>query len=108
MENERTRYAAGQCFNDRGIGMKKITIDITDAKSTRVDDAIAGLFPIPSIVDPGWKAKEGEEPPMIPEYTKEEWKVENVKRYLIRQLARYEQMIETKKIKYKEEKDLDK
>jgi len=93
------------CFKE-GVEMKKLTIDISDIKNTRLEDAIAELFPIPAIVDPNWKEKEGEPPPMIPKFTKKEWLKEYTIRYLIRQLARYDKITGNKKVIYKEEKNL--
>ena len=80
--------------------MAVISFTISDAKVARVADALSGLYPIPTIPDP--------ENPMhfIPEFTKNQWAKECVRRWIIKQVARWEQSQAQKAIVYNEDNEL--
>lgn len=72
--------------------MATIVFTIDNGKIQRIKDALAGLYPIP-----------GGENPL---FTKTEWAKECPRRWLIKQVARYEQRIAMDEIPYNEEDDL--
>jgi len=82
--------------------MATIQFTITDEKVQRVKNAIAGLYPIPLIEDPENPGK------FIPEFTKGQWAKEGVRRWLIRQVQRWETVsaVETAKENVVYEDDL--
>ena len=62
----------------------KITFTIENGKAVRLKNALCGLFPVPQITDPKDDDK------MIPEFTEAQWAKECVRRYLIKQVSRWE------------------
>ena len=80
--------------------MATISFTIDNGKIERIKDALAGLHTIPSIEDP-------ENPGQyIPEFTTTQWAKECTRRWIIKQVARYEQKIAKEAILYNEENDL--
>lgn len=80
--------------------MAQIIFNIDNGKIQRIKDALAGLYPIPEIEDP---ENPGE---FIPEFTKSQWAKECVRRWMIRQVARFEQKKNRDAVVYNEEDDL--
>jgi hypothetical protein len=80
--------------------MVQITFTIDDAKIDRVKNALVGFYPIPIIQDP--------ENPMgqIPQFTENQWAKECVRRWIIKQVAQWEQLQAQKTITYNEEDGL--
>ena len=64
--------------------MATITMTIPDPSVQRVLDAIAGIYPIPQIPDPGDPLN------TIDEFTKTQWAKEHLKRHIRKVVARYE------------------
>ncbi len=81
--------------------MAQIIFTIDNGKIQRIKDALAGLYPIPQI-------NEGteDEPDMQPEFTKSEWAKECTRRWIIRQVARFEYKTTIDAVVYNEEDDL--
>ncbi len=65
--------------------MAQVTFTIPDDQVDRVKEAIIGLFPIPTVID-----EETEE--TIPEFTPAEWLKEKIRRWIIQQVHRYEEV----------------
>jgi len=80
--------------------MATITYTIADAKIGRVADALAGLYPIPLIPDPQQPGQQ------IPQFTKNQWAKECIRRWVIKQVARWKQITDQAAIQYNEENDL--
>ena len=72
--------------------MAQITFTIADAKIDRIKNALAGLYPIPMTDDI----------PPVPQFTKTQWAKECVRRWIIKQVARWEQAEAQKNIAYNE------
>jgi len=81
--------------------MPRISFDITDEKLKKFETAMAGLYPIPS-VNNGTE----EEPDMRPKFTDSQWAKECLRRWVVRQVARYEQKTAIDAIAYSEDNDL--
>lgn len=75
--------------------MATITFTIDNGKIDRIKDALAGLHPIPGSDGPG-----------DPEFTKAECAKECARRWIIRQVARWEQKVAREACVYNEEDDL--
>ena len=80
--------------------MATITFNIENGRIERIKDSLAGLYPIPTIDDP---ENEGE---TIPEFTENQWAKECVRRWMIKQVARWEQKVAKEAIAYTEEDNL--
>jgi hypothetical protein len=80
--------------------MATITYTIADAKIGRVADALAGLYPIPLIQDPNDPEQR------IPQFTKNQWAKECIRRWVVRQAARWEQKVALDAVEYNEEDNL--
>ena len=79
----------------------EIKFTISEDKVQRVTNAMKGLYPIPQIPDPEWKdPKDGSQAPMIPEFTNGQWAREVVRRFIIQQVARWEQVEAQRNIKF--------
>ena len=83
------------------MAKKEIKLKIKEGKDGAVGDAIAGLYPIPQLN----KGTE-KESVMEPEFTKNQWVTEYMRRHLIKQVARYEQQQAQVAVTYNEEDDL--
>jgi len=81
--------------------MAIITFTIDNQKVQRISDAIKGLYPIPQI-----NVGTDEEPVWENEYTDNQWAKEKIRRWVIKQVARYEQKLAVNAIKYKEDNSL--
>jgi len=80
--------------------MAVIQFVIDDAKIDRLLAALAGLYPIPTIPDP-------EDPEnLIPEFTENQWGKECVRRWLVRQDARWRQKFARDAVLFEGEDDL--
>lgn len=87
--------------------MAKITFTIDKAKIEEVETALAELYSIPMVADPDFiPSREHEPPNMIPEFTIKKWPRECLRRWLIKQVARYNQKKARDEIIYNEENDL--
>lgn len=81
--------------------MATITFTIPNEKLLRITDALAGLYPIPQ-VNNGTE----EEPDMQPEFTNNQWAKESVRRWIVRQTARWEQKVAKEAIVFSPEDDI--
>lgn len=80
--------------------MGNLQFVINGSKKNRVKTALKNLYPIPMIADPESKEE------MIREFTEDQWVKECMRRWLIKQVARYEQKEAQAAVKYNEEDDL--
>jgi hypothetical protein len=80
--------------------MAQIIFNIEDTKIERIKNALVGLYPIPSIEDPENPGQ------FIPEFTENQWAKESVRRWIVKQVARWEQKQAMDAIAYNEEDDL--
>jgi hypothetical protein len=80
--------------------MATITYTIAGAKIGLVADALAGLYPIPTIPDPNDPEQQ------IPQFTKNQWAKECGRRWYIKQVARWKQLTDQAAIQHNEEDDL--
>jgi len=80
--------------------MPQITFNISVEKLEKIKDSLAGLYPIPGIPDPNNPKL------MIPQFTKSQWAKECVRRWIIKQVARWEQSQAQKAIGYIEDNEL--
>lgn len=76
--------------------MSTITFTIDNGKIERIKAALKGLYPIPMT----------NTEPYIPLFTDSEWAKECVRRWIIRQVARYEQLQGQEAIVYSEDDTL--
>ena len=81
--------------------MATIVFTIPNDKLDKIKDALKGLYPIPRINN-GTE----EEPDMQPEFTDGQWAKECVRRWIVRQTARFEQREAVDAIAYSEEDNL--
>jgi len=67
---------------------------VPDQKLNRVKAAMKGLYPIPQIPDPAWvDPGDGSSPPMINKFTDGAWVKKLIRKWVITQVARYEQKV---------------
>ena len=82
----------------------KINFTIPEVKVQRVIDAMKGLYPIPQIDNPKWvDPEDGSSAPMINEFTDSQWAKESVRRWIVKQVARFEKSEAIKNIKVPED-----
>jgi hypothetical protein len=83
--------------------MATISFTISTENISKVAEAMAGLYPIPQISDPAWEdPQDGSTAPMVPEFTPNQWAKEAIRRWVISQVARYEQKTKKDAIIYAE------
>ena len=81
-------FLTHKCFS------AEIKFTIPDEELTRIVAAIKGLYPIPQIENP---EKLGN---MIPEFTDNQWAKECMRRWIVHQVARWEQIVAQKNIQF--------
>ena len=81
--------------------MATLTFTIYNGNIDRIITALEGLYPIP-MINVGTET----EMDMQPEFTPEQWAKECTRRWIVTQVARYEQKIAKEAILYKEENNL--
>jgi len=81
--------------------MTQITFTINNEKVLRITNAMKGLYPIPTI-----NTGTEEEPVWENEFTDNAWVKESIRRWVKKQVARYEQKIAQDEIIYQEDDTL--
>lgn len=83
--------------------MPEIKFTVTDERFNRIANALAGLNPIPEIelevTEKTGRGKTKKTTVYKPEFTKKAWAKECVRRWIIKQVQRWEQKVEMEKAK---------
>ncbi len=76
--------------------MASINFDVPADKLPRIVAAMVGVYPVPQIPDPDWvDPGDGSEPPMVNEFTDNQWAKEALRRLVIRDVRRWEHKVAT-------------
>ena len=74
--------------------MAQITFTVSDSEVARVKNTMKWLFPIPQIKNPEFvsSSQTPEIPEFIPEFTETQWIKESIRRWIVSQVKRYEEL----------------